>query len=190
MDITVTSGKAEAEIGKMPERTTKAMARSLNRGINSARSVMVFRISKDTGLRSKDVRDALPVTLATPNRLIVRLATSLKRIPLIRFGARGPEPSRGKGKGVTYRIGTQGRGRLASAFIARMGSGHRGVFMRTGTARLPIRELKGPSLGRVFARYRNEAAGIAQEMFDRNFARELKWYASQSSEPPQGPVDA
>jgi hypothetical protein len=135
------------------------------------------------------------MTPATYDRPVARMATSLKRIPLIKFGARGPEPSRGKGRGVSYKLGGQGKQRVPNAFIATMPSGHRGVFVRAMGAhgplqgslarlaksggRLPIRELAGPSLGHVFARYRPEAQGIAAEFFDRNFARELKFQASR-----------
>lgn len=183
MELQVSAGAVHADLAAMPERTTKAMVRSLNRGINSGRTVMVQRISKDAGLKSKDVRDALPVTPATFNRPVARLATSLTRIPLIKFSARGPEPSRGRGRGVSYRIGGSGRTRIANGFIATMPSGHRGVFvrdpirkMRSNPKRQAIVERRGPSLGHIFAKYRAEALGIAQEMFDRNFGRELAWY--------------
>lgn len=180
MELVVNGGAAaQAEFGAMPERTRKAMVRALNRGINAARTVLVSRIAKDTALKSKDVRDALKVRQATFNKPEARIATSLKRIPLIKFGARGPEPSRGRGRGVSYRVGGSGKQRVTNAFIATMGTGHRGVFARKGTGRLPIRELQGPSIGHVFAKYRPEARGIAQEFFDRNFDRELKFQASR-----------
>lgn len=177
-EIIMDSARAlDADFAAMPERTQKAMVRALNRGINSGRTVMVLRISKDAGLKSKDVRDALKVTPATMTRPVARLATSMKRIPLVKFGARGPEPSRGRGRGVSYRL--QGsRGRIPNAFLATMKSGHRGVFVRVAKGRLPVREAFGPSLGRIFAKYRNEALGVAVEFFDRNFAHELK-YRSQ-----------
>ncbi len=179
MQITIDGDAAvEQQFREMPERTQKAMIRSLNRGINSAKTLMVSRLSKDVGLKSKDVRDALPVTQATFSRPVARLATSLKRIPLIKFGARGPEPSRGRGNGVSYRL-PSGNGRVSKAFITTMASGHRGVFVRKAQARLPIRELFGPSLGHVFAKYRAEALARAREMFETNLARELKWRDGQ-----------
>jgi hypothetical protein len=85
------------------------------------------------------------------------------RIPLIDFGARGPEPSRGRGSGVTYRMGGAQK-RLPHAFIARLASGHRGVFERTQgkfmriqkrswkKKRQAIHEKFGPSLPHVFAK--------------------------------------
>ena len=51
-----------------------------------------------------------------------------KRIPLIEFKARQTR------RGVSYRIGSRAK-ILASAFLARMRSSHRGVFLRRGKAR-------------------------------------------------------
>jgi hypothetical protein len=152
---------------------TRAAARAMNRGILSGQTVMVKAIAADTGMRQKDVRDALVLKEANVNRLEASLAASLKRIALVDFDAKGSEPSRGKGRGVSYRL--QGsRSRVATAFIATMASGHRGVFTRRGKARLGIRELFGPSLGRVFNKYREPAEQRAVEMFQKNFGHELE----------------
>jgi hypothetical protein len=52
---------------------------------------------------------------------------------------------------VTYARGRgAGRELIGSAFIAVMPKGHRGVFKRVGVARLPIREVFGPSLVSLF----------------------------------------
>jgi hypothetical protein len=180
-EIKVTGAEAiEAELKEYPQRVRRALVRALNRAIASGRTVMVREIARDTGLTSKVVRDALPVQEASVNRPEARLAASLKRIPLINFGARGPEPSRGRGRGVTYRL-RGGRNRVERAFIARMQSQHRGVFVRVGKARLPIRELFGPSLGHVFAKFRPAALARIREAFDKNFAHELGFQKSRGS---------
>lgn len=163
-----------ADMADYPGRVSKAMVRALNRAIGSARTVIVREIARDMGLKSKDVRDALRMSEATMSRPESSLAARLKRIPLIDFNARGPEPSRGKGRGVSYRL-PGGKGRAPNAFIATMGSGHRGVFARTGKARLGIRELKGPSIGHVFAKYKALGLAKAQESFETNFAHEMKF---------------
>lgn len=192
MEITVIGGpEVDALLRDYPARITKAMVRAMNRGIGSARTLMVREIARDTGLRSTDVRNALSMREATNARPEARLATSLKRIPLIKFNARGPEPSRGRGRGVTYRL-SGGRGRHPNAFIATMPTHNkRGVFVRDGEGKrksprawsknLPIRELFGPSLGHVFAKYRSAAGARAKEQFDKNFAHELDFAASQGS---------
>lgn len=179
-NITLTGDKeAEATCVAAPSRVSRALVRSLNRGIGTARTFIVSRIARDTGLKSKDVRDALPMSQASASRPYARLAASLKRIPLYKFGARGPMPSRGRGRGVSYRLpGSGSRGRIENAFIAQMRSGHVGVFRRMGKGRLPVIELHGPSLGRVFAKYRDEALAAGEEQFVKNFARELKFEAT------------
>ncbi len=161
------------ELEAFPRRAQKIIVRALNRGIDSARTAMVREIATDTGLKSKDVRDALSLQHANFETPEARLGARLKRLPLIAFGARGPEPSRGKGRGVSYRLGTGGRGRVENAFIATMRSGHRGVFKRTGKKRLPIQELFGPSLGHVFGKYRAVGRARAEEVFMTNLTHDL-----------------
>lgn len=132
-------------------RAPYAVARAINKSAMSARTEAAREISADIGLRVGLVRGEISVDRATPERAIATIGVRGRRIPLIEFGARGKEPSRGRGRGVTYRMRGV-RMRLPHAFIAQMRSGHRGVFKRTRTKRLPIVELHGPSLARVFAK--------------------------------------
>jgi hypothetical protein len=172
---------------EFPGRITRALPRALNRGIDSGKTLLVREIARDTGLRAKDVRDVLFVRHATTNQVSATLATSLKRIPLIKFNARGPEPSRGRGHGVTYRL-TGSRGRLPHAFITTLSSGHRGVFERTAGKfmrdrgrRQAIHEKFGPSVGHVFAKYRALGLARAQEVFQKNFDHELAFAKTQDA---------
>lgn len=181
MEITLVGDKElDAALKDYPQRATRATVRAMNRAIGSGRTLMVQRIAGDTGLKSGDVRKAMTLRNATAQRLEARLGVGLKRMPLIAFNARGPEPSRGKGRGVSYRL-KGGAGRIPNAFIATMRSGHRGVFARSGTARLPIRELFGPSLGHVFGKYRPDGIARAREAFVTNFRSEMKFEASRVS---------
>jgi hypothetical protein len=179
MDITIEGLQAvEADFAAFPLRSGRAMVRALNRAINSGRTVMVRAIAKDMGLKSTDVRNALRLAEASLAKPEARLAASLKQIPLIKFNARGPEPSRGKGRGVSYRL-PGGRGRIPSGFIATMRSGHRGVFTRKGSGRLPIEEKFGPSIGHVFRKYRPQGLARAKEAFAKNFAHEMEFARSR-----------
>jgi len=179
MEITLVGDTAlDALLKDYPKRATRATVRAMNRAIASGRTLMVQRIAGDTGLKSGDVRKAMSLRNATAQRLEARLGVGLKRIPLYAFNAKGLFPSRGKGRGVSYRL-KGGAGRIANAFIADMKSGHRGVFVRSGKARLPIRELFGPSLGHVFAKYRPEGIERAREMFVTNFRHEMGFEADR-----------
>lgn len=159
---------------------SRAMVRAINRSIGSVRTVIVRAIAGDVGLKQKDVRDALrfqQASLARPSALI---AARLKRIPLIDFRATGPDPSRGKGRGVAYKL-SGGKNRIGNAFIATMPTGHRGVFVRKAKARLGIRELFGPSLGHVFGKYRDMGIARGREVLVANLQHELEFAGAGGS---------
>lgn len=182
----------EIDLRDYPAKVTRATVRALNRSINSGRTVMTREIGGDTGLKQKDVREALSIQEATAGRPEASLGATVKRIKLIKFGAKGPTPSRGRGRGVTYRL-RGGKGRVEDAFIATMKSGHTGVFRRVGSVahgaagpsasgrkssgawsnNLPIIELRGPSIGHVFRKFRPLALARALEVFEKNFDHEL-----------------
>lgn len=162
-------------IDRLVANAPYAIARALNRSIASAKTVMVREIASDMDLAAGDVRDRIGVVEASaPDRLRATLTAIPTRIPLIAFHARGPEPSRGRGRGVTARL-PGGAGTYAHAFIASMASGHRGVFQRVGTRRLPIRELQGPSVLHVFVKH--VAVGLArgEEQLVKNLQSELRF---------------
>src|SRR4051812_44359092 len=126
-DTTAMAQRLDAITKSYPDAT----ARALNRSIASARTAMVRAVAQDMGLKVAGVRERSFLYEAAPGHLEASLRFSLKRMPLIEFGAKGPVPSRGRGRGVTYRLGGATK-RASNAFIATMASGHRGVFQRVG----------------------------------------------------------
>ncbi len=168
----------ERAIKQLKTRALPAIARALNRSIASGKTEMVRAIADDMRLKQSDLRDKLLITPATPQRLVATLAASKKRIPLMLFGARGPVPSRGKGRGVTARTAT---GRYPTAFIATMPTGHVGVFQRKNKGRLPIKELFGASIGHVFEKYRPQGLARAEEQLVKNISHELRFALSQAA---------
>jgi hypothetical protein len=170
------AAKAIAAMKDAPARTQKATVRALNRALTTGRAEMARLIAADLGLRIGETKkEAISVEEATPTRLSVRLVASRRRLPLKEFNARGSMPSRGKGRGVSYRIGSGGRGRVENAFLARMASGHIGVFKRTTKKRLPVIELFGPSIGRVFEQHRPAVVDVMREAFNARLDHELKF---------------
>jgi len=166
---------ARADLSELHQALAdRAIPRALNRAINTAATFAGREIAKDMGLKVGDAKRALTIREATFSRPEASLSASRKRLPLIAFSARGLEPSRGKGRGVTYRLGTGGRARAEHAFIATMPSGHRGVYARSNESRLPIHELRGPSTGKVLEQLRPQILQVAREAFEKNFAHEFK----------------
>ncbi len=177
--------EAATKFKAYPDKATRALVRAMNRGIKSAQVVMVKGIAGDTGFKQSDVK--LRLRLASATRQEASLGASTRPIPLIKFKARGPNPSRGRGV-VTYQLAGQRVRVLNNAFIATMRNGHDGVFVRTGSARkshgawsknLPIKQQMGPSLGDVFKKFRPAGIARANEVMAKNLTHELAWNARE-----------
>lgn len=167
-------------VQRLRETAPLASARALNRTATTARAQMARLISQDLGIPVNQVRDQLVIAEARPDFLISKVIATGKRIPLIDLKAKGPEPSRGRGRGVTYKL----RGnttRIPNAFIAQMRSGHRGVFKRVGRGRLPIVELRGPSLPRVFTKFAHRIAALMQPVLQKNLLSEFRFYSQRKA---------
>lgn len=173
-------GDVLAGFDRLEAGAQTAIRRALSRTAVSVRVAMARAMSDDTGLKVGTIRDRLRVEIVDHADPVARISVSGARIPLIEFGARGPEPSRGRGRGVTARL-TGGAGRYPHAFIATMRSGHRGVFQRRGTTRLPIYELRGPSLPKVFTKYIPLGLARGEEQLAKNLEHELQFALSRST---------
>lgn len=172
-------------------RAPKAIARAINRSVKTARTVQVREMAKALGgLTQKAIGPEVKTSSATPERLSGQVSVTGRPIPLVHFKATGPEPSRGRGRGVSYRIGGK-RKRIEDAFLATMASGHRGVFRRAASLdrksagawskNLPIVELHGPSLPEVFAAVSRKGLAAGQEALRKNLTHELRWALEQSA---------
>jgi hypothetical protein len=150
----------------------KLIAHALNRAADSGRTAGTRAIAGDMKLKAGTVRDRIRVQGATAARHVVSFFASPKRIPVIEFGARGPMPSRGRGRGVTANTPA---GRYPHAFIARMASGHVGVFQRVGKSRTPIRELRAASIAHVFRKHRGVIVDRAREQLTKNLRSNLRF---------------
>lgn len=172
--VRVTSSDFRERIARL-KRPGKVLARALNRSIDSGKTAAIREVAADMGLKSSDVRELVKVKKATAENLTATIYASARRVPLIKFGARGKEPSRGKGPGVRAKL-KGGAGTYPNAFIATVGNGHRGVFQRkAGAGRLPMRELYGPSVYQAFQKHQAAAAARALEQLEKNVAHEIEF---------------
>lgn len=125
------------------ERITPAIRRSLSKAGTTAlrdmRSEASKRIRQRKRIKARYVAKALQlqrprkVALDSEWTLLVRGTP----VPLIAY------PARQTKRGVSVEVNRGKRSFLKGAFIATMKTGHKGVFVRKGKARLPIRELYG-----------------------------------------------
>lgn len=186
MRLEFNSQNWENVLGQLGKRGPIAIARGLNRTAATERTAMSRSVSKDMGIPVGVARTAIAVKRATGKNTVAQVVARGKRLPLIDFKARGPEPSRGRGRGVSYVMKGE-RKRIASAFITttrrqRDGSGgdHRGVFIRAlGAGRLPIKELKGVSIAVSFARQLPAGEARRAEVLEKNVVHEIEFELSR-----------
>lgn len=176
---------------RLRDKAHVAIVRSLKRAAVSGRTVMVRAIREDAGVSTAAARGSMRIEAGrVEHDHAIQVICTGARIPLIDFNAHGLEPSRGRGTGVSYRIGRGGRKRIRDAFIATLKSGKRGVFKRlppshrmsegAWSKNLPIVMLHGPSLEHVFAK--NVAVGeeAARASLVKNLAHEFSYALKQA----------
>ncbi len=193
-EIAFNADDALRTLREYPGRTERATVRALNRALTSGRATLARLVAQDMGLKVGVAKEAIKVRQATASSLEIRLATSLKRIPVFALSARQTS------RGVTYKASSAGRGLIPGAFIATMPTGHIGVFKRTGKQRQhprpgrlrdeTISEKFTASIGHVFAKHRE--AGIAQmrAVFAANLVHELEFMRSHDVAGVRGGVGA
>lgn len=198
MDIRVSVNTADTAraFARLQARAPQAIVRALNRSVASATTLAVRLISQDTGIKRADLvgttrrNQRIWTSEATTGHPVAYVEASLARIPLADFRAKGPTPSRGKGRGVTARV-QGGSRRYPHLFLARMASGHVGVFGRvprlTGRSarawspNLPIAERYGPSVVHVFEQHTEAIKARAEEQLVKNLQSEFKFAMSQGA---------
>ena len=183
VSITADLGPLMADLELLGTQAPVVLARALNRAGGSGLTAMRRAVATDMGVSQKAITRVLVTTKANASRLGWGITMKGRRIPLIEFKARGPEPSRGRGRGVSWRYpGAKMRG--PNLFIATVGShpdreGHRGVFGRMpGVSRLPIKEKFGPSIPHVAEKKVPVFEAAANASLEKNVLHEIKWASS------------
>lgn len=192
LKVTTDYGALARKLEQKVKRYPRSAAAGINRAAQGAYTLAVREIQADTGASSqKTIRKNLSLTKATgekPEARLTGFSSKKDRIPIIEMK---PKPrsvtKRRPSRGVSY--GPQSK-LLPSSFIARMGSGHIGVFHRkfgvstgSGSAhagfvgRLPIRELFGPSVALVFKRPKitKKIKAYLREKVPQEIARAFKF---------------
>lgn len=125
--------------GRNIERAmVKALRKAGATALRDMRAEAAKLVRTRKAMKAGTVRKALKMVNAKGSnidRLSWTLLVSGKPVPLSAY------PVRQTKKGVSAQINKGARKLIKGAFIATMASGHKGVFLRKGKKRLPIREL-------------------------------------------------
>jgi hypothetical protein len=135
------------ELRAMASAAPAILGKSLKRAADAGRTHMTQLIRQDTGIQAKYIGRAIEIEKEKAQAFFPRVVVAINaaRMPLIAFGARGPTPSKGRGRGVTAGM-KGGRKSYPGAFIASVPAGkgrddlsfigpmirHQGVFKRRG----------------------------------------------------------
>jgi len=149
---------------KLDEVVAKALADTAK----SAKVKAAAVIARRTGLKSAVVKERIFYDRVDPGEYEVQVKSSRRPIALIEF------PVMQTATGVSTRA--WGKVTLIKhAFIAKMKSGHTGVFRRVGKSRLPIEQMWGPTIGGTFAKPEVQAviAKTMRERLSKSLARRM-----------------
>lgn len=128
------------EAGPFRAAVRRAMRKAGSTALRDMRSEASKRVRARKRIKPSYVRRAMTMQRAKGSDISSMewsLKVSGEPVPLIAY------PHRQTKKGVTVEVNRGKRTLVPGAFLAKMRSGHEGVFKRKGTARLPIRELLG-----------------------------------------------
>lgn len=174
-----------ADFVTLRKAAPQILARGLNRAGLAGKTAMVRAVATESGIRNKDISRVISVHKAKSNDLTWSLTLKGNRIPLIAFQARGPEPSAGRGRGVSWRMMGQKKSD-GSLFISTVGKGqHRGVFRRAASPErkskgargfnLPIKEQFGPSIPHVAEKQVPVFEASAGAALEKTILHEIEW---------------
>jgi hypothetical protein len=177
MAISLTLEWDKAQVAALSgDKLAKALTRAVrNSGDQAARQLVtqaVKYIRSRKNLKSGFIREALKLQRPGAGASLEDMAWNLrvrgKPVPLSQYPTR-----KGKG-GVVARVNKGGSATLPGAFLANVGSGHRGVFIRKGKARLPIKQLFSSRVTDVL-----EDSGALDDLFRKAQARMAQAFTTQ-----------
>jgi hypothetical protein len=149
MEITVTVDRAKlnelvSKFDHFPALKRKALSSSINRALTSGRTIIRRQIQKELNVSTEAVQRTIGIRGATEASPGGSIVVSRKPTPLMAYH---PTQTR---NGVHVRV-RKGRGveTLPLAFIAKLASGHIGVFVRYGPRVAPT---KGRYSGKIARR--------------------------------------
>ncbi|MFO7598033.1 MAG: phage tail protein [Desulfocurvibacter africanus] len=169
--------RAQVLLSSIPNGYRRAMVRSIDRTLITARKLATKRIREEINLKATDVKAAIKVRKARYATLEGELGVKGKHIPLVKYGARQVK------RGVSIQVLKRNSRKISTAiFMAQMKSGHFGVYWRKKDAagqlvpRLPIKQRFGPSIPEVYSgRPIGQVMPEAAETFAKNFAHEVSY---------------
>ncbi|GHV50412.1 hypothetical protein FACS1894216_02560 [Synergistales bacterium] len=126
---------------RIPKGAEKAIARSVNRALEGARTDAIKTICAEYAIKPSEVRKTFHIIRASAGKLTGQIISAGGPIPLIKFNVKPKKPPNQKdvkiGRRRTVVAGVKFGNAVAMphSFVAQMKSGHIGVFARKSGSR-------------------------------------------------------
>ena len=181
--ITITAEQIERVnliLSGVPGGIEKALSGTIRRANNTVRSETLKGITTVYAITRQNVRAETTIKVRTQSNdggIVGTVLFAGHKIPLYRFNVSPTIPI----QRATVLAGN-GRTPFQDAFIARMQSGHTGMFERDGSKRLPISEFMGPSTAQmagnsiVLADVEEKAQEVINKRVEHEITRILNGY--------------
>ncbi|ABO49743.1 conserved hypothetical protein [Desulforamulus reducens MI-1] len=130
----------------IPEAIPKAISNTINRAAETAKTEAARKARETYYVKHSDVIKTIRITKASPSNLSATVLSRSSPIALSKFNVTPRQPQPKRRKPIIARVKKGAGGSIQGAFVARVTSGHVGVFNRVGPARLPITQRFGPSI--------------------------------------------
>lgn len=169
------------------KRVRRATMRAGAEAIRKTKTEVARRVRARKAIKAATIKKGLVLRFPPPGTDTAaaewRINVSTRPIPM------GAYPIRQTRTGVTVQINRGASKLVRGAFIATMKSGHRGVFMRRGKARLPLKELYSSRISDVVrdTGFLPEVEAFARVKFQSAFRRllQLEIGNAPAARPPQ-----
>ncbi|CVK18466.1 phage tail protein [Sporomusa sphaeroides] len=151
IDITAEQiNMAKLMLGHIPGAIPKVLANAINRAAEGARTDAVTKAKEDYTITAGRVRETISISKASTSNLSAAVTSRGRPRALSYYKIRpGKVTKRRPADGVYAQVKRSGGGTIAKSFVAKMSSGHVGVFNRTSAGRFPIVQRHGPSVAQM-----------------------------------------
>jgi hypothetical protein len=176
--ITVSAEKmeyAERMLRNIPGAAKRAAANAINRASESARTEAARKVRELYYIKQSDVTSTIKLYRATPEDLSSVVVSRGNLLALSKFRVTPSQPQPNRRRPIIVRVKRGSGGIITGAFVARMSSGHIGVFNRIGKTRLPIIQRYGPSVPQMLGNpsVTNWVEQKAYETLDKRLDHEI-----------------
>jgi hypothetical protein len=183
IEVSVTNLDAVQKAFKdQPKKVGLILSRAVNRSTANVKSNMAKKARENYLVASAAVKSTIDITKATSTNPTARVRSVGKKISESKFKISPTEPRPSNPPKAGYKVQIRrdsGLKVVPHGFLARMESGHLGMFMRASKSRFPIKELKGPAIPEMVGRkntmqfIEDEATKMLNSRVEHELQREL-----------------